>query len=184
MKTTFSLCCGFVLLIGLAFGQSPERVKKCTPERFQYANSVQLELGGHGLYYSVNYERFLVNHFRFKTSLRVGASFYPKQTGIIPLWMPVLANEVISFGRHHMEIGLGATITRDNLWLKVSEGERPWNAFPTGRIGYRYQKPNGRLILGVAFTPLMEVWNVLSVQGVKPYAELHPLGGATIGYAF
>ena len=35
---------------------------------FENKNSVQLELGGHGAFYSVNYERLILNKPRFKTT--------------------------------------------------------------------------------------------------------------------
>lgn len=71
-----------------------------TPQSFQHKNSFQAELFGHGLFYSLNYERVIVNGPRFKTTGQAGASYYPPQAGIITVWMPVMINELLSFGRH------------------------------------------------------------------------------------
>jgi len=43
-----------------------------------------------------------------------------------------------------------------------------------GNFGYRHQKPNGRFIFRIGFTPLYEL------DG----KELHPSGGLSFGYSF
>ena len=48
----------------------------------------------------------------------------------------------------------------------------------TGRIGYRYQKPEGHLILRAAFIPVLEI------DFQSNAIEFHPLGGITEGYGF
>jgi hypothetical protein len=147
--------------------------------KFQFRNSVQLELGGNGGFYSFNYERIILNGNRFKTSGRVGVAYYPPSTGIIDLWIPVLVNEIYSFGKHHIELGIGYSFTysatRD---AENNPSNWKWEGFYTGRLGYRYQKPNGRLIVRAAFTPFLE--------GPPPfiYYDFHASGGVAIGYAF
>jgi hypothetical protein len=56
----------------------------------------------------------------------------------------------------------------------TGETTRDWSAFLTGRVGYRYQKPNGRFIFRIGFTPLYEL------DG----NELHPSGGLSFGSSF
>jgi hypothetical protein len=147
--------------------------------RFTYKNSVQFELGGNGGFYSFNYERIILNGKRFKTSGRVGVAYYPPSSGIIDLWIPVLINEIYSFGKHHIELGLGYAFTysatRD---AENNPSNWEWEGFYTGRLGYRYQKPNGRLILRAAFTAFLE--------GPPPfiYYNFHASGGVALGYAF
>lgn len=145
--------------------------------RFSHPNSIQLDLGGHGLFYSLNYERIILNYPRWKTSAQVGIAYYPPATGILDVWMPVGANEMFSFGKHHVEGGLGF------VWVRESGRDlnnKPvhwfWSHFASGRLGYRYQKPDGRFLFRVAFTPLLDV--------DANSCEFHPLGGGTIGYAF
>lgn len=161
----------FATLAMTTFGQ-----KATNPTlSFKNKNSIQFELFGHGLFYSFNYERILVNGQKFKTTGQAGISYYPPKTGIRDIWIPVLINELYSFDSHHIEFGFGYVFineaTRTEDYEEISRG---WNGFLTGRIGYRYQKPDGRLIFRVGFTPLYE-------YEVK---EFHPSGGLTIGYSF
>jgi hypothetical protein len=146
---------------------------------FQTRNSFQVDLGGHGLFYSLNYERILLNGGRFKTASQAGVSYYPASTGIRDIWIPMGINEVFSFGQHHMEAGIGympiREATRDP---ENNPSEWFWSHMVTGRIGYRYQKPGGRLILRAAFTPVLEI------EILDHGDEFHPLGGISVGYSF
>ena len=147
--------------------------------KFQYKNSVQLEIGGHGGYYSVCYERIVLNGNRFKTAVQAGVAYYPPKTGILDLWIPIVANEIISFNKHHIEIGIGYIfIYESHRYLENNPNHWEWNHFITGRIGYRYQKPNGRLIVRAGFTPIMEGLPTTNWYG------FHPLGGVALGYSF
>ena len=78
------------------------------PKAFENTNSVQAELFGHGLYYSVSFEKIVLNGQRFKTSAQLGAAAYPSGIDVRGnFWVPVLLNEIVSFGNHHAEIGGG-----------------------------------------------------------------------------
>ena len=144
--------------------------------KFQKKNSLQLDLGGHGLFYSVNFERVLINGDKFKTASQFGISYYPATTGIRDIWMPLGLNEIFSFGKHHMEAGIGYVViieaTRDQ---ENKPDEWYWSGLMSGRIGYRYQNPDGRLILRASFTPMIEHGSAL---------EFHPSGGVSVGYGF
>ena len=142
---------------------------------FNHKNSVQLELFGHGLFYSLNYERVVLNRSLFKTTAQVGISYYPPKTGIMELWIPVLVNELISFKAHNLELGGGYIFTNEPVLFPESAHHRSWGGFLTGRVGYRYQKPNGHLILKAAFTPIFEY---------RGNDWFHPSGGLSVGYAF
>jgi hypothetical protein len=144
--------------------------------RFQNQNSFQLDLGGHGLFYSVNYERILLNGNKFKTASQLGISYYPAATGIRDIWMPLGVNEILSFGKHHIEAGLGYIVIREATRnLEDNPDDWFWSGLMSGRIGYRYQKSGGRLILRASFTPMIE-------HGTAH--EFHPSGGISIGYSF
>jgi len=160
----------FIAAFHSAFCQDEENNK------FQNKNSVQLDLGGPGLFYSVNYERILINGNRFKTASQLGMSYYPPRTGIRDLWMPLGINEIYSFGKHHIEAGLGYIVIREALRdPENNPSDWYWSGFMSGRIGYRYQKTGGRLILRASFTPMME-------HGTAH--EFHPSGGISVGYGF
>ncbi len=164
-----------VLLLNLSLAAFSQKTK-IHPLPFDYRNSVQLELGGHGLIYSLNYEWILLNSPKLKTAVQAGIAYYPPSTNIIDIWIPVLVNEIITFNKHHMEIGIGYVTTVES----TSYQETPptgWelHGFITGRLGYRLQKQGSRFIMRAAFTPLLSLENEM---------EFHPMGGLSFGYAF
>lgn len=143
---------------------------------FQNKNSFQFELGGHGLIYSLNYERILLNGHKFKTASQIGISYYPPSAGMRDIWLPICINEIYSLGSHHIEVGVGYVVIREATRdMEDNLDEWFWSGVFTGRIGYRYQKPDGRLILRAGFTPFMEHDSAL---------EFHPSGGISVGYNF
>jgi hypothetical protein len=144
---------------------------------FDFKNSVQLEAGGHGLFYSLNYERIIINGISFKTTAQAGISYYPKNTGIRDIWMPLVINELFSFNKHHIELGAGYVLIREaSRDLDGNPESWFWSGVLTGRLGYRYQMPDGRINIRVGFTPFLEYED-------HNY-EFHPSGGLAIGYCF
>jgi len=144
------------------------------PFEFQHKNSIQLELFGHGLFYSVNYERILLNGENYKTTAQFGFAWYPPSTDVREFWIPGSINELVSFNKHHVEFGLETAFTNEEMQRLTGENTREWSTVLTGRVGYRYQKPNGRFIFRIGFTPLYEL------DG----NELHPSGELSFGYGF
>lgn len=144
------------------------------PIEFQHKNSIQLELFGHGLFYSVNYEHVLLNGENYKTTAQAGFAWYPPATDVLEFWVPVSVNELVSFNQHHIEFGLGTAFTNEEMQRLTGENTRDWSTFLTGRAGYRYQNPGGRFIFRIGFTPLYEL------DG----NEFHPSGGVSFGYCF
>jgi len=171
MKQIFII---IILVSSIHFTFSQE--SKMSNMSFNNCNSIQIELFGHGLFYSLNYERIVINGERFKTSAQLGFSYYPPSTGVRDIWIPFLLNEIMSFKNHHIELGMGYIFINEAVRTVDNEVEsRFWDGILTGRIGYRYQKPGGRLMLRVAFTPLLEY---------SEPKEFHPSGGLAIGYSF
>lgn len=168
MKKLFAL----ILLLGMAMlvhGQNS------TAKPFLYKNSFQLELAGPTVFYSLNYERILLNRSQYRTAVQAGISYYPPTTGMRDLWIPLGITEIYSMGNHHLEGGIGYMPVREAVRDPDNQAtEWFWSHLATGRIGYRYQKPNEHLIIRAAFTPVYEL------DG----AEFHPLGGLSLGYAF
>jgi len=157
-----------------SYGQEDE--KTLPSYKFKFKNAVEAELFGHGLYYSLNYERFILNGPKLKTSGQIGFSYYPPNTGLRDIWIPVLINELYSFNKHHIELGFGYIFINEALRTTNNEVEsRMWDGFITARIGYRYQKPEGHFLFRIGFTPTIEY--------TETY-DFHPLGGLTFGYSF
>lgn len=145
-------------------------------QTFIRRNSVQFDLGGPGFIYSLNYERMLINGRRKKTAIQIGASYYPPSTGIRDIWIPIGVNELFSRREHHLEVGLGWIIIREASRDSENEVvEWSWSYMMSARIGYRYQRPDGKFVFRAAFTPLFEF------EGTR---EIHPFGGVSFGYSF
>lgn len=157
-------------------------------KKFEHPNSILLDLGGHGLFYSLNNERILINNDRLKTTGQVGISYYPASTGIRDVWMPVGINEIFSFSNHHFEAGAGVVFIREALRETYNTAsEWFWSTLLSGRIGYRYQKPEGRLIVRIGFTPVLESSSLGGpdpVESENSWTEFHPMPGASLGYSF
>ncbi|MCF8226582.1 MAG: hypothetical protein K9J30_11960 [Bacteroidales bacterium] len=156
---------------------------------FQNKNSIQLDLGGHGLFYSINYERILVNRERFKTAVQAGISYYPPATGIRDVWIPISINEFYSLGNHHIEVGLGIVPIYEAVrYTDNSADYWFWSRLYSGRIGYRYQKPDGRFLIRAGFTPMLErewIYIGSGANGDRTFvSKFHPFGGVTVGYTF
>jgi hypothetical protein len=148
---------------------------------FKRTQSIQLELGGHGLFYSFNYERLLINNERFKTTGQIGLSFYPLITEVRPLWIPIIINEIISFGVHHIELGFGIVATHE-----VDAPFRVWTDLITGRLGYRNQSKDGRFFYRIGFTPFYESGmfeNSDNLDNLKFGDRFHPSAGMSFGYS-
>jgi len=172
--SAFSLfCCSF------AFGQT-----ELNDFRFSRKNSVQLEAGGHGFFYSLNYERFWLNENKWKASTQVGASYYTPKSGVIPLWLPITANVMYSLKQHHVELGLGRTVTLENMG--IGEQKIYWSGFWVGRLGYRYQKPDGKWLIRASFSPILEdfVMNPRFKGSFLSSIYIHPLPALAFGYCF
>jgi len=164
------------LFISSYFSCSFSQVNESADIVFKNKNSIQFELFGHGFLYSFNYERIVLNKSHFKTSGQVGLSYYPASSGIINIWIPVAVNEIFSLNnRHHIELGMGCIFSKDI--------DYEWDNFFSGRLGYRYQKPDGKFVLRIGFTPLFDG---ISSSGIGNKFSHHfiPYGGIAVGYSF
>ncbi len=88
----------FVGLSNIVSGQEIELPQTGFTDR----NSLQVELLGHGGIYSINYERVFINQHQFKTTGQIGIEYL-----VTVAVIPVIINQLISFNKHHIEIGLG-----------------------------------------------------------------------------
>jgi len=123
---------------------------------FNNINSLQIELAGHGLAYSINYQRVLINRNKFKTLGQIGIAYYPPKTGLIQLWIPVIITEMRSFGKHHAELGAGYVLTNETeIIYKNNKPEEIIGGFVAARVGYRFQKPDGRFVFRINLIPIV-----------------------------
>jgi hypothetical protein len=171
MKT--SLFIGIILLCSKSFGQQSEK--------FSLKNSVEFELFGHGSFYSIDYERIFLNKEKIKTLGQVGIAYYPESTGVMPLWIPLSVNQLISFHSNHLEFGAGQIIHLDN----GIDGKKEMKLFGSLKLGYRYQKPDGKFLYKVAFTPFIDYWDTLPKSIIQnANVNFVPWAGMAFGYNF
>ena len=117
-------------------------------------NHIYLELGGHGLMYSVNYERMISGDFY----LKAGASIFEfglwEGTGDKFMVFPVSLGVVTGKTRHHNEFGAGI----DVIYRKDLQDDRESKKYftPIALAAYRYHYDNGWVFRG-SFTPFYDV---------------------------
>ncbi len=150
-------------------------------DKFTLKNSVEFELFGQGGFYSLNYERTIFNREKFKTLAEAGIAGYPQSTGVIPLFVPVSINQLFSFHSNHLELGVGHVLINDRL----PDGSNDYKFFGSFKIGYRYQKPDGKFLFKAALTPFVDYWDTVgNTIYVNASVNVVPWGGLTLGYNF
>lgn len=127
------------------------------------ANNIYVELLGNGYFYSLNYERMVLNSLACRVGVMYNLSNDNTNGGTV---IPIMVNFLPFNGKHHLEIGGG--VTRFSGRLNWDEGAA---YLPTAAIGYRYQPPEGGFLFKLTFTPIL--------GAVRPI-----LGGIGFGYSF
>ncbi len=145
--------------------------------------SVYLEVMGNGRYYSVNYE-WLFHDYGMKQGIRGGAGVFPN---FLNANRPLCVNGLVEYvgfwlsRYHHIEWGAGLTyryetysrsetVTGVTITPAPSYDTIPYSITHTlkstttgpivvGRLGYRYQDPNGGLMIRAGWTPLFYFMN-------------------------
>lgn len=142
---TQALLICFLLLMGSAASAQVYR------DTFRARNTFYGELGGNGDVISANYDRIVYQRAMLKAALRVGIGtnlfFLEEEPGFYPI-VPVEAIGMMGRYQKHFEFGLGYTRRFTN------EPDLLQNMY-FSRIGFRYQPPQGGLVVRVAFTPFL-----------------------------
>ena len=121
---------------------------------------VYVEAGGAGGYASMNYENCFYEKTKLHFSWRAGLFlFHIKDfTGELnpDLTLPLSVNAFYG-NRHHMELGIGQTISSTRQQNRSDTGPARSTQFNTNfTLGYRYQAKRKRLFFRAAYTPLLE----------------------------
>jgi hypothetical protein len=165
----------FCILIILLFinHEASSQLDKTTSAQ----NIVYIEGGGAAGFGSLNYERILPVKEKLKVGLRVGLSTYnftDYTTKFNPdVIIPIAINGLYG-NNHKIALGVGQTISAIvQVNDALSKPIRKTNLHATYTIGYRYHKEEGGIIVGCAYTPLIEF-----------YSSYRHWAGILIGYAF
>lgn len=145
---------------------------------FLYKNSVHTELFGNGSVYSFGYERILLNGQKFKTSGLLEFAVYPSPLDLNAEYLVnILLDEIISFNKHHIEIGFGYGVVKERK-ADFEVYDPGYFDYFTGRLCYRFQKPKGRFVFRIGYTPFFDFDN----DNNSIYYE--SWGGISFGYSF
>ena len=144
-------------------------------------NTSYVELMGNGRYWTANYE-YLFKDFGVKQGVRIGAGVFPNFLAINRPMCYAVSAEYVNFvfsKYHHIEWGAGASFRYETYSKNLIEKKytivppsdsvltlvnhefknTTLGPFFTGRIGYRYQDPDGGLVLRAGWTPLFFLMN-------------------------
>ena len=141
-------------------------------------HSLFLEIGGNGVFYSINYDALFLLSTNFGFSVRAGFSIAPPfLTGSDwGLTIPAEFNVLLGKTKNFFEFGVGSTLIRSFAGRNTE--------FPlVGRLGYRYQKTDGGLFFRIGINGILTkdysgVYNDLITKRFIPWA------GISIGLTF
>jgi len=139
-------------------------------------NTVSLEVLGAGGYYSLNYQRTVVNKERRDIGLRGGIAVYHLrdfQRKFNPDFILPVAVTMHWGEKHQLEMVLGQSLGFIVVLAPDMEKERDTSASLFGEIGYRYHKTGGRFMWRIYYNPY-----------VLRYQELRHWYGLGFGISF
>ncbi|MFM2224402.1 MAG: hypothetical protein RJA07_604 [Bacteroidota bacterium] len=148
--------------------------------KFKKLNSVNIELFGPAVLYSVNCGKIILNAKRFKTIGNIGASYFPnsKFDNGASFQTPIYLSELFSMDKNnHIELGVG-----NKFFFAKNE---LYNT-PFFRIGFRHQNPNRKFIYKLTIIPSVEksTLAILNPDGSSTNYQLTFWVGFSFGYAF
>lgn len=183
----FPLIASLVLIQNNIFAQDEA-------ELFTAKNAIYAEVGGNSSLYALNYSRIFHQKGRLKISASAGLSMrYTKASEPIypSFWSPSLSSEITAFlgkSRHHVEFGTGFLTSQNRDFIFDTNYQNNireqvyWDQFITGRIGYRYQKPDGGFFFRAGYTPVLVFYKS---EGADNGAEFYPVRfGISAGISF
>lgn len=155
-----------------------------------YKNSLNIELGGGGLAYSINYEHF----FSKKFAPRIGMSFLhirERQTekSLVVMSFPVSLHYLqnIHNEAHFLEAGFGTMNLITTGDLVEYKGVTDIFLNPFIHLGYRYRPAQKRWNFLIGFTPFYGIKSITNPteQGFRPFGSKVQLWGTIgVGYNF
>lgn len=152
----------------LVFGQTETKTPVFLNQNIVYSTAA---FGGIWGTLNLNYERQLTttNSNFFKTiNLRVGGGYWATW-GVKGSHFIVTPVFISGTGNNHFESSIGVTLLYDKSSYDIGVSNARYfdeqipsqteymNLFPSGTLGYRYQKPNGRFVFrtGVGFPDIV-----------------------------
>lgn len=155
------------------------------PNKSFKKNTVFLELGGNGFINSINYDRlFTLKDSLISVSFRLGFGLYKSNesdSSIIKV-LPLEVNFLLGKKQNYLELGFGYTPSfgyRTFRQNNVVYATKNFDFNIIGRVGYRYQKPEGGIFFRLGFTPII-YRDYINAGKFK----IAPWGGISAGISF
>ena len=143
-------------------------------------NTIYVELGGNGLWYSVNYERMMQSHLAVRggiSYLSIGASSGTASASVSSIGFPLTASYLVGAGSSKLELGGGLLVEKFSGSASSGFGEKAQAGvfYPMGTfvLGYRYSPMGGGFNFKIAMTPVYH-----------PDLGFFPWGGISFGVGF
>jgi hypothetical protein len=144
MKQNFLLLLLFLSIFSKVFASDTTLI-------FHKKNTLFLEGGGKGRYYSLNYDRLFKQGKKLIYSWRAGFSILPHDLSI-----PFAISAFTRGSQHHMEFSLGITpYLKDYKTFLQKNDLSDKQFYITSGIGYRYQKLDGGFFFTAGLDPLI-----------------------------
>ena len=127
--------------------------------------------------YSINYERMIWRNKHGWLTGRIGVVYSNDRSS--PLYeyvLRILINGVFFSKNHHLELGSG--ITLDSYFGNKKIVFNKYSFAVDFNIMYRFQRPNGRLIFRIGWTPMYYP------NEIPAYSYTIANAGISLGYAF
>ena len=125
-------------------------------------NSIYLELSSERPVYSINYDRIFHKGKKIYYSFRIGFSVEPDAISL-----PLGINIITGQKTHHAEFSLTIILYLDHYTFLNADDQSDKYLFIIPGLGYRYQKPEGRLFFKLVAAPFIfldppsnDFWNM------------------------
>jgi hypothetical protein len=137
-------------------------------------NTIFLELGGQGFFYTLNYDYRFSRHF----CGRVGFTSFTLENFLIfddlnITAFPIMAEYLVGGGNHFLELGAGVIAVRASTGFHFVSKSSAWGPVFSANVAYRYQPADGGLFFRASMPAFL---NTDGAGGVW--------WGVSLGYTF
>ncbi len=141
------------------------------------SNAVYVELLGNGGFYTLNYERRIIEPLTLRIGfgfISVSATAGSSTSRASLLSIPIMANYIgLGNDRHHLELGGGLLLLYASASVSSAGTAASGSGFGVGgtlTTGYRYQPREGGFLFRAGFTPMFgsggfQAWGGASFGG-------------------
>lgn len=148
-------------------------------------NTLFVEIAGKGGFYSLNYDRILLDKGSWRVAGRVGGMFYRSKLNVVGtnyqtmVTLPFELSYLRGKRNHMVELGIGVTPVY-RKYDKVEQYSPNILVFqPTPSISYRYQKREGGMFYKAT---VISMFTYVKKYNSTRNFYLHPWLGLSIGY--